>query len=113
MFQRCLQAEEHALRGDRRGIAAAAFGGAGDVRRTLAEMHEAISSARQLLDLSPRAARDELDRACQAAQRLRGRHPHTDELIIGLDRFSPNSSNPGDSRKYLEQLEAILAASGT
>lgn len=82
-------------------------------RRTLAEMHEAISSARQLLDLSPRAARDEMDRACQAAQRLRGRHPHTDELIIGLDKFSPNSSNPGDSKRYLEQLEAILAASGS
>lgn len=80
-------------------------------RRTLDDMHEAISSARQLLDLAPRAARDEMDRASQAAQRLRGRHPHTDDLIIGLDRFSPTSSNPGDSKKYLDQLEAILAVS--
>ena len=80
-------------------------------QRTLGEMREAISSARQLLDISARAARDELDRAYQAAQRLRGRHPHTDDLIIGLEKFSPSSSNPGDSLKYLEQLELILSAS--
>ena len=79
--------------------------------RTLGEMREALSSARQLLDISPRAARDEMDRAYQAAQRLRGRHPVTDELIIGLERYAPASSNAGDVAKYLEQLEAVLAAS--
>lgn len=79
--------------------------------RTLGEMREALSSARQLLDISPRAARDEMDRAYQAAQRLRGRHPVTDELIIGLERYAPASSNAGENTKYLEQLEAVLAAS--
>lgn len=79
--------------------------------RTLAEMQEALSSARELLDISPRAARDEMDRAYQAAQRLRGRHPVTDELIIGLEKYAPDSSNAGANRKYLEQLEAVLAAS--
>ena len=79
--------------------------------KTLAEMREALSAARQLLDISARAARDEMDRAYQAAQRLRGRHPVTDELIIALERYAPSSSNAGDSVKYLEQLEAVLAAS--
>lgn len=79
--------------------------------RTLGEMREALSSARQLLDISPRAARDEMDRAYQAAQRLRGRHPVTDELIIGLERYAPTSSQAHENVKYLEQLEAVLAAS--
>lgn len=79
--------------------------------RTLGEMREALSSARQLLDISPRAARDEMDRAYQAAQRLRGRHPATDELIIGLEKYAPTSSNAGEITKYLEQLESVLAAS--
>lgn len=79
--------------------------------RTLGEMREALSSARQLLDISPRAARDEMDRAYQAAQRLRGRHPVTDELIIGLEKYAPTSSNAGEITRYLEQLEAVLAAS--
>jgi hypothetical protein len=79
--------------------------------RTLGEMREALSSARQLLDISPRAARDEMDRAYQAAQRLRGRHPVTDELIIGLEKYAPTSSNAGENTRYLEQLEAVLAAS--
>jgi hypothetical protein len=79
--------------------------------RTLGEMREALSSARQLLDISPRAARDEMDRAYQAAQRLRGRHPVTDELIIGLEKYAPTSSNAGEITKYLEQLESVLAAS--
>jgi hypothetical protein len=79
--------------------------------RTLGEMREALSSARQLLDISPRAARDEMDRAYQAAQRLRGRHPATDDLIIRLEKYAPASSNAGDTAKYLEQLEAVLAAS--
>jgi hypothetical protein len=81
-------------------------------QRTLEEMRESISNARQLLDLSPATARDMMDRAYQAAQRLRGRHPATDTLIIGLERFAPTSSSPGETVKFLESLEALLAASG-
>lgn len=81
-------------------------------QRTIAEMHDAVASARQLIDLSPRTARDEMERAYQAAQRLRGRHPATDALIIQLERFSSTSSHPGESSKFLEKLEATLAALG-
>ncbi|HSD86128.1 MAG TPA: hypothetical protein VLB44_01390, partial [Kofleriaceae bacterium] len=80
-------------------------------QRTIEEMREAASSARQLIDLSPRAAREMMDRAYQAAQRLRGRHPVTDELIIGLERYAPSSSSPGEGTQFLEALEAVLAAS--
>jgi hypothetical protein len=80
-------------------------------QRTLEEMRDAVSGARQLIDISPRAAREMMDRAYQAAQRLRGRNPVTDEQIIGLERFAPTSSNPGEGLKFLERLEAVLAAS--
>jgi hypothetical protein len=81
-------------------------------QRTLEEMRESVSAARQLLDLSPATAREMMDRAYQAAQRLRGRHPATDQLIIQLERFAPTSSAPGESIKFLESLEAVLSAAG-
>lgn len=80
-------------------------------QRTLEEMRESISNARQLIDLSPTTAREMMDRAYQAAQRLRGRNPGTDALIIGLERYAPTSSSPGESVQFLESLEALLSAS--
>jgi hypothetical protein len=81
-------------------------------QRTLEEMRESLSNARQLLDLSAQTAREMMDRAYQAAQRLRGRHPATDALIIQLERYAPTSSAPAESARFLERLEAVLAAGG-
>lgn len=81
-------------------------------RRTLDTMRDAVANARQLLDLSPRAAVEMMDRAYQAAQRLKGRSPVTDQLVMQLERHSPQSSNPGDSVQFLEGLEGVLAAAG-
>ncbi len=81
-------------------------------RRTLDTMRDAVANARQLLDLSPRAAIEMMDRAYQAAQRLKGRSPSTDQLVIQLERHSPQSSNPGDQLRFLEGLEGVLAAAG-
>jgi hypothetical protein len=81
-------------------------------RRTLDAMREAVANARQLVDLSPRAAVEMMDRAYQAAQRLRGRNPATDRLVIQLERHAPNSSNPAEASKFLEGLEGVLAAAG-
>ncbi len=81
-------------------------------QRTIQEMRDAIASARQLVDLSPRTARDEMERAYQAALRLRGRHPTTDTLIIQLERYSAASTGSGDAVKFLERLEAVLGATG-
>ncbi|CAN5795549.1 hypothetical protein BH11MYX2_BH11MYX2_10390 [soil metagenome] len=80
-------------------------------QRTLEAMREALSNARQLIDISPRTAADELDRAYQSAQRLRGRGPATDQLIVQLERYAPTSSNAGESAQFLERLEAVLGAS--
>jgi hypothetical protein len=81
-------------------------------QRTLEQMREALANARQLIDLSPRTAIEMLDRAYQAAQRLRGRAPHTDQLVIALERYAPESSAPAESTKFLERLEELLAAAG-
>ncbi len=82
-------------------------------QRTLEEMQEALTSARSLLDLSPKTAIDMLDRAYQAAQRLRGRKVQTDQMIVALERYAPTSSNVGKENavKFLEQLELLLHAS--
>jgi hypothetical protein len=81
-------------------------------QRTIQEMRDALASASQLVDLSPRTARDEMERAYQAALRLRGRHPATDALIIQLERYSSTASGQQNNKKFLERLEAVLAASG-
>jgi hypothetical protein len=82
-------------------------------QRALEQMRESIANARQLVDISPRTAAEMMERAYQAAQRLRGRHPSTDQLVVQLERYAPTSSNPADSNKFLERLEAVLAASGS
>jgi hypothetical protein len=81
-------------------------------QRTLEQMREALANARQLIDISPRTAIEMLDRAYQAAQRLRGRQPHTDALVVALERYAPDSSAPAESTKFLERLEELLAAAG-
>jgi hypothetical protein len=80
-------------------------------QRAIEQMRESIANARQLVDISPRTAAEMMDRAYQAALRLRGRHPSTDELVIQLERDAPTAGGPADP-KFLERLEAVLAASG-
>lgn len=81
-------------------------------RRTLETMRDAVANARQLLDLSPRAAAEMMDRAYQAAQRLKGRSPVTDNLVKELEQKSPHAASPGDGNEFLEGLEGVLAAAG-
>lgn len=82
-------------------------------QRALEQMRESLANARQLVDISPRTAAEMMERAYQAAQRLRGRHPATDTLVLQLERYAPTSSNPADTTPFLERLEAVLAAAGS
>jgi hypothetical protein len=80
-------------------------------QRTIDEMRDALANARQLIDLSPNTAREMMERAFQAAQRLRGRHSTTDALIIKLEKLAFATSR-AESLKFLEALENVLAAMG-
>lgn len=75
-------------------------------QRALDEMREALASARQLVDLSPRTAHEMIDRAQQAAQRLRGRDQLTDRLLIHLERYA--SLMPPN--ELLARLEEVLTS---
>ncbi len=78
-------------------------------RRAFEEMRESLASARQLLDLSPRTATDLVDRAYQAALRMRGRRPDMDELILHLDGDALAAANPTELVALIDSLEAVLA----
>ena len=80
-------------------------------QRTIGEMRDALASARQLVDLSPHTAREMMERAFQSAQRLRGRHPATDALIVKLDKLAFATSR-AESLRFLEALETVLSATG-
>lgn len=81
-------------------------------QRMVDQMRESLANARQLIDLSPRTAHQMLDAAYKAALQLRGRHPATDALIIGIDRFAPTTGDAVETTRYLERLEQVLAAGG-
>lgn len=81
-------------------------------QRAIEQMRESIANARQLVDISPRTAAEMIDRAYQAAQRLRGRHPSTDQLVLQLEKLAPTSPTPAEPTVFLEKLEEVLAASG-
>jgi len=80
-------------------------------QRTLEEMRESLATARGLLDISPRTAHEMVERAFQAAQRLRGRSPTTDRLVIGLEKLAaPINASTKETTQLLERLEAVLAS---
>jgi hypothetical protein len=80
--------------------------------RMLDQMRESLANARQLIDLSPRTANEMLHVAYQSALQLRGRHPATDALVIGLERYATMSAQRTENLRFLERLEAMLAAAG-
>jgi len=77
-------------------------------RRALEHLREALSNARQLLDISPKVAQEMLDKAHSEAQRLRGRNPATDSLLLHLERYAPRMPMP----QLLEGLEQVLSQAG-
>jgi len=78
-------------------------------QRALEEIRESLTNARQLVDLSPRTANEMLDRALSAAQRLRGRHPTTDQLLGQLERYAATTKSSAVSLELVERLETLLA----
>jgi hypothetical protein len=79
-------------------------------RRALEQMRDALATARQLADLSPRTAREMAAQAHEAAMRLRGRHPSTDELLASLGRDPAPETTP--LPEVLERLEHVLTTAG-
>ena len=78
-------------------------------RRVMDDMRETLSSARQLMDLSPRTAKDLVAQALASAAKLRGRHVATDDQITAVEADAPGL----EMLALLERLEALLAgASG-
>ena len=63
----------------------------------------------KLLDLTPTSAVEMVDRAHQAALRMRGRRPDMDDLILQLDAGALTSANRDDLVRLIESLEAVLA----
>lgn len=78
-------------------------------QRALEEMRESLATARGLIDISPRTAQEMIERAHQAAQRLRGRSPATDQQLARLERYAAMLPPP----QLLEQLEGVLAQAGS
>jgi hypothetical protein len=78
-------------------------------QRALEEIRESLTNARELVDLSPRTANEMIERALQAAQRLRGRHPATDQLLGQLERYAATTQSGTVSHELVARLEMLLA----
>lgn len=81
-------------------------------RRALEAMRDALATAHQLIDLSPRTAREMVAQAYRSAQRLRGRDQHTDELLAALPAGLPAGADLDLVRRTIVQLEGVFAALG-
>ena len=77
-------------------------------RRALDNMRDALANARELIDISPKTAQEMLDKAHSEAQRLRGRNPATDQLLLHLERYAQRMPMP----QLLEGLEHVLQQAG-
>jgi hypothetical protein len=77
-------------------------------RRALDNMRDSLANARTLLDVSPKTAQEMLDKAHSEAQRLRGRSPTTDQLLLHLERYAARMPMP----QLLEGLENVLMQAG-
>lgn len=80
--------------------------------RVLGEVREALTNARELMEISPRTAHEMLVKACRAALALRGRQTGTDAMLVKLATIDLAASSPSQSPALLERLEQLLAASG-
>ena len=77
-------------------------------KRALEHLRDALANARQLLDISPKVAQEMLDKAHSEAQRLRGRNPGTDQLLLHLERYAARMP----PQQLLEGLENVLTNAG-
>jgi hypothetical protein len=77
-------------------------------QRAIDNMREALANARQLLDISPKVAGEMLEKAHSDAQRLRGRNPATDQLLVHLERYAARMP----AQQLLEGLEHVLTQAG-
>lgn len=77
-------------------------------QRALENVRDALANARQLLDISPKVAQEMLDKAHSEAQRLRGRNPATDQLLLQLERYAARMP----PQQLLEGLENVLTQAG-
>ncbi len=77
-------------------------------QRAIQQIREALANARQLFDISPKVAQEMLDKAHSEAQRLRGRNPATDQLLLQLERYAPRMP----PQQLLEGLENVLSQAG-
>lgn len=77
-------------------------------QRAIEQVREALANARQLIDISPRVAQEMLDKAHAEAQRLRGRNPATDALLVQLERYAARMP----MQQLLEGLENVLTQAG-
>jgi hypothetical protein len=75
-------------------------------QRLLGELREALSTARELVDISPRTVHDELHKARQAVGALRGRNPATDRMLDGI--AAPEAADDSVVRARLEELLAAF-----
>jgi hypothetical protein len=78
----------------------------------LDEMRETITSARELMDLSPTTTHDLLLKACKSSLELRGRNPVLDKLLDQNAQISAETSSPSQNLALVKRLEDVLAAAG-
>jgi len=80
--------------------------------RIIDELRDTMTSARELMDLSPTTTHELLLKACRSSLELRGRNPGLDQLLDQNASISAETSTPSQNAALVKRLEDVVAAAG-
>lgn len=81
-------------------------------QRIIDDLRETITSARELMDLSPTTTHEILLKACRSSLELRGRNPMLDALLEQNAKISSDTSSPTQNPALVKRLEDVVATAG-
>jgi hypothetical protein len=81
-------------------------------QRIIDDLRETITSARELMDLSPTTTHEILLKACKSSLELRGRNPMLDALLEQNAKISSDTSSPSQNPALVKRLEDVVATAG-
>lgn len=81
-------------------------------QRIIDDLRETITSARELMDLSPTTTHEILLKACRSSLELRGRNPMLDALLDQNAQISSDTSSPSQNPALVKRLEDVVSTAG-
>jgi len=81
-------------------------------QKIIDDLRETVTSARELMELSPTTTHEILLKACRTSLELRGRNPMLDALLDQNAKINADTSSPTQNSALVKRLEDVVATAG-